>query len=54
MPRLRFFACTDCEIVFAVPAGTTARHGCAVECLEEITANPQGRAYFAGERPREP
>jgi len=50
MTRLRFFACLDCDTVFAVPAGTTARHGCDDDSLEEITANPQGRAYFAGRR----
>jgi hypothetical protein len=50
MTRLRFFACSDCDTVFAVPAGTTARHGCDVDALEEVTANPQASAYFAGER----
>lgn len=50
MTRLRFFACSACDTVFAVPAGTSARHGCGGDSLEEITANPQARAYFAGER----
>ena len=50
MTRLRFFACSACDTVFAVPAGTTADHGCDSDCLEEITANPQARAYFTGER----
>ena len=53
MLGLRFFACSQCETVYAVPEGTDECSRCDGGRLAELPSDSRAGAYFSGAMARD-